>query len=78
MNTKRVEAIVAQVLGVPPEQINDDSGPGSLTAWDSVTHIDIMLSMEVEFSVSLSADEMVSLLSVGALKQALAAKGVHG
>lgn len=77
MHTQSVEAVVAQALGLPLAQIQDDSGPHSLAAWDSVTHLDILLSLEVDFGIKFTADEMITLLSVGALKAALRAKGVN-
>ncbi len=76
MNTKSVETIVAQALGLPLAQINDDSGPPTLPAWDSVTHLDILLSLEVEFRTKFTADEMIELLSVAAIKATLRGKGV--
>ncbi|MBL8214820.1 MAG: acyl carrier protein [Bryobacterales bacterium] len=76
MNTQSVEAVVAQALGLPLAQVNDDSGPQSLPTWDSVTHLDILLSVEVEFGIKFTADEMITLLSVSAIKAALRDKGV--
>ena len=76
MNTQSVEAVVAQSLGLPLAQVNDDSGPQSLPTWDSVTHLDILLSVEVEFGIKFTADEMITLLSVSAIKAALRDKGV--
>lgn len=67
---------MAQALGLPLAQINDDSGPQTLPAWDSVTHLDILLSVEVENKIKFTADEMITLLSVAAIKTALRGKGV--
>lgn len=77
MNTQSVEAVVAQALGLPLAQISDDSGPQTLPVWDSVTHLDIMLSLEMEFGIKFTADEIIALLSVAAIKAALRDKGVR-
>lgn len=72
----RVEEIVAKALGVAAAEIREDSGPDTLPSWDSASHIDIVLSIETEFGVAFSADEMLNLLSIESIKRALAAKGV--
>jgi acyl carrier protein len=71
----RVEEIVAKTLGKPVNEIGDHTGPETSMVWDSASHIDILLSVEAEFGVAFSADEMLNLLSVGAIKRALAEKG---
>ena len=73
----RLRRIVAAVLDVPPEAINDTSGPADFAQWDSAAHIDIILSAEAEYGVSFSPEEMIEMLSIDAIEQALRRKGAR-
>jgi acyl carrier protein len=70
----RVTEIIADVLNVPVESIGVNSGPRDFAQWDSAAHIDIVLSLEAEYGVSFSAEEMVEMLSAAALEQCLQEK----
>ena len=69
--------IVANVLGVSPDDIQDTSSPRDFAQWDSAAHIEIVLSAEAEYGVSFTPEEMGEVLSVGALEAALRTKGAR-
>jgi acyl carrier protein len=73
----RVIEIVAEILDVPPDSIQRNSGPRDFEHWDSAAHIDIVLSLETEYGVSFSPEETAVALSVAALEGCLQQKGVH-
>ena len=74
--TERVKRVLSQVFGVPIEAIADDASPDSLEQWDSVTHLNLVLALEEEFSISLTDEQIVELLSceiiVATVKESLA------
>ena len=45
--------------------------------WDSLAHVNFMLSLEDEFGVEFSEDEFVGFEDIGGLKRMLATKLVH-
>lgn len=61
----RVRRMVADVLGVPQAQVTRDTSPESVEAWDSVQHLNIVLSLEQEFGVSVPPEDIDRLKSVG-------------
>lgn len=67
--------IVADVLIVSPEEIRDSSSPREFPQWDSAAHIEIILSCEAEYGVTFAPEEMVAMLSFGALRDVLRKKG---
>lgn len=73
---KRLCELVAGVLKVAPDQIDPESGPLTLSQWDSFHHVHIIVTVEETFGVQLSPDEIVSLLSVSDIADALRKKGV--
>ena len=50
----RIFRVVSDVLGVPIEKVNDESSPDTTQAWDSLSHINLILALEAEFAISLS------------------------
>jgi acyl carrier protein len=71
----KLRQIVANVLGVPTDAVSSTSSPRDFPQWDSAAHIDIVLSVEAEFGVSFSPDEMLDSLSIGAIEEILRQKG---
>ncbi len=74
MNTGLRE-IVANVLGVPASEIQASSSPRDFAQWDSAAHIEIVLSVEAEYGVSFTPEEMLEVLSLEALEDILRQKG---
>jgi acyl carrier protein len=75
--TDRLQKVVGGTLGIPVESVSDDCSAGTIKAWDSVAHINLMLAIEVEFEVAFSPDEATEMLSVGAIRELLHARGVQ-
>ena len=68
--------IVSDVLGMPPEDLNDSSGPDSVETWDSMSHVHLVLSLEAEFGLSLTPEEAMGMMSIGEIRAVLADHGV--
>ena len=62
--SNRVREIVADITNNRLADINDNSGAVTTEGWDSVAQINIIASIEMEFSLQFSADEMQSLNSI--------------
>ena len=77
MTLNNLREIVANVLGVPSTEIHENSGPPTFPQWDSVAHINIILSIEAQYGVSFSPEEMVEALSVEDIAATLRGKGVR-
>ena len=72
----RIRRVMSDVFGVAEESIRDSDSPATITAWDSVGHLQLMLALEQEFGVQFEADEFATLASVAALEKRLG--GTHG
>ncbi len=71
----RVERIVADVLGLDRAEVGEHTRFGEPAVWDSIAHLDIVQSLELELGVRLSTREITEILSVSAIKAMLRAKG---
>ena len=61
----RVRRMVADVLGVPQAQVTRQTSPETIDTWDSIQHLNIVLSLEQEFGVSVPPEDIDKLRSVG-------------
>ena len=71
-----LERVMADVLRVPQNEITDALTMESLEEWDSLKHMDLIVSIEQNFGVELSFDEIVVMTSVVAIRRVLVNKGV--
>ena len=68
--------LMSDILAVPAEEIVDELSMIESDCWDSLQHMEIVISIEQTFQIDLTADEIVDMTSVGAIKDVLVAKGV--
>jgi acyl carrier protein len=65
---------MVDVLGVDPAELTDQVSPDSLEQWDSLNHMNIVLALEEEFGLRFSDEEIMEMLSVPQIVQAIVAK----
>lgn len=73
---EQVQVVVADVLGTPVDRINEDTSQETLGDWDSLAHLNIVLSLESRFGVKLSPAEIEQIRSVPAIVELLKSKPV--
>lgn len=71
---EQVERVLVEVLKVAPSTITDELTMKDLEAWDSLKHMELVVSLEQSFSVQFTFDEIVAMQSVGAIKRILKEK----
>lgn len=49
----KIKQIIADVLGVPVAQIEDDLAVGDIPQWDSLRHLNMMKELEHEFNIEI-------------------------
>ena len=64
---ERVRKLAADVLGEPLERISDDSSPDNIEAWDSLQHLNLILSVEEAFDLQLDPEDIEKATSIGEL-----------
>ena len=68
----RVYRIISEVFGIPVDEIDDESSPDTIESWDSEGHINLILSLEAEFGISLSPEDAMEMLSIRLVRLILA------
>ncbi len=61
---RKVNEIIAGILEVSVDKINDDTAIGDLVEWDSLHHIQIISAIEKEFGFRFTPDVMLDLEDV--------------
>ena len=56
--------IVGRVMDVPKSDINDDSSPNNIDAWDSLRHFNLVVELEESYGIEFNEDDIVEMLSV--------------
>ncbi|HOL71649.1 MAG: acyl carrier protein [Rhodospirillales bacterium] len=51
--------------------ISDKDSVETITSWDSVRHLSLIMALEERFGVAFEADEIPELISVAAIREAL-------
>ena len=59
---ERCTEIFARVMEVDPSIVNADTNPENLPEWDSLSHVQLILELEKELSVSIPPDEAVEIM----------------
>jgi acyl carrier protein len=72
----RLYRAIGDVLGLPSGDVDDTTSPETVTAWDSLNHLNIVMAIEQEFALSLSVDEALEMRSVASIRAVLARHGI--
>ena len=74
--SKRLYDLVAKVLNVSADSINDDSGPTSIESWSSFKGYVLLYELESEFKVKFTIDEAMDVKKVADIKRHLTNHGI--
>jgi citrate synthase len=66
---KPLEEVIAVALRISPTQITDALAFNAIPEWDSLAHMELMLALESAYGVPIDEDQMIELISVGAIRR---------
>lgn len=73
--TQQIQELVSAALQVPLEEITPELTFGDIPQWDSMGHMEVMMRLEEQFGVEITADTIGELISIPAINAYLRAKG---
>ena len=71
----QVQHVIATTLKVTPDKISRETSDKDLASWDSIAHVNLMMSLEQTFDVLLEVEEFAQLTSVPAILEYLTGQG---
>ena len=63
--TSKLKEIFVNIFSISPEIINDELSPDMVAKWDSLQHLNLILSIEEEFGIKIFPEEAVEFLNFG-------------
>lgn len=70
----KLAQIIAELFHLNPQKISIDDDTDTIEEWDSLGHIQLILSVEEAFKVKLSTKLIPKLISIKAIQDALRSK----
>jgi acyl carrier protein len=71
---ERIKQIMADVLDLDPLSIDGSSAMDTIESWDSLTHINLCLSLEQDFDVTFTVEEMEMMVSYEDIRHVISGK----
>lgn len=68
--------IISEVFRVPLDRVTPEMAIHKVSAWNSLTHIEFVVTIEEKFQIQLTQDEIVSMTSVAEAQRILSERGV--
>lgn len=72
----QLQNLLADVFGVRAEEITLDTRKEDVGSWDSLKQMDLVVSLERAYEISLSIEDIIAMQSVRDIIARLKAKGV--
>ena len=69
-----VKRVMADVLDLDVNSIHDDTSIDNTPTWESANHIQLVLALEQEFSISFEVAELEAMVSLFEIMQIVQAK----
>lgn len=69
-----IKDLMAMVLNIDAAKIDDDTSMDNTPGWDSVNHINLIVALEEEFSISFEVSEFELMISFFEIVQVVNAK----
>lgn len=74
--TDKVQDTIATTLNVPGKRIREQTAADDLEEWDSLGQINLMMTLEQTFDISLDVEDFQNLSSVPAIVEYLTQQGI--
>jgi acyl carrier protein len=72
---EKIQNLIACTLRVAPDKVTRETSDRDLVAWDSLAHVNLMMSLEQTFDLFLEVEDFTRLTSVPAIVEYLRGQG---
>lgn len=59
----RIKSVMATVFDVNPDIIDETASQDTIEGWDSVNHLNLVISIEEEFGIEIPIEEVGNMLN---------------
>ena len=68
---KRIFELVSQIMDIPQENVTIESSNLNVAGWDSLNHLTLVITIEEEFNVEFSDEQIIGMTNVAFIISAL-------
>jgi acyl carrier protein len=72
----KLEELFARILREPIDVFSDAASPSTVRSWDSLRHIELVMAAEAEYGVRFETSEVVTIRTLGRMRELLRQKGI--
>ncbi len=72
----QLRELMAELLRMPQNEITGTLTMKETDSWDSLKHMELIVTLEETFDVQLTADEIITMLDMEGITKVLTDKGV--
>jgi len=65
----RIKNVMSAVFEIPIQEINDQSSSDKIASWDSLKHMNLVISLEEEFNMQFSENEILEMINFILIKE---------
>ena len=69
-----LDAILSEVFRIPQDEVSDGLSMDDVQHWDSLTHMDLITSIEQGLHIQLTMDEIMMMKDVQTIRSIVAGK----
>ena len=69
---EKINTILVEMFKVSMEEANKDLGMTDIANWDSLTHMNLIVTIEDEFGIELSGDDIAEMISFDQIRATVA------
>ena len=66
---KRIINVMSSVFEITIDKITNDSSQDTIESWDSLKHMNLIVSLEEEFEIELTDDEILEMSNYKLIKE---------
>ena len=75
--SRKLYDLIAKVMNIPTDSINDESGPESIGGWTSFKGYVLLYELETAFNVKFTLDEAMNVKKIADIKKHLKNHGIN-
>lgn len=68
---EKVYQIISQIMETSVDSISENSSGDDIDKWDSLKHMDLMMTLEEEFEIQFTDEELVESTDVKSILEAI-------
>jgi len=62
-----IKKVMSSIFSIPVEDISDNTSSETISSWDSLNHMKLIVALEEEFNVEFSDDQILNMFSYSSI-----------